>query len=48
MLKSVGPLTSLEVRGYPPRKLALKLENRSTSYYSFMAIDADIAMASVR
>ena len=48
MLKLVGPLTLLEVRGCPPRKLALKLENKFASYYSFMAIDIDITIASVR
>jgi hypothetical protein len=47
-LKLAGPLTLLEVRDYPPRKLTLKLENKSISYYSFMAIDIDIAMVSMR
>jgi hypothetical protein len=48
MLKLVGLFTLLEVRGYPLRKLALKLENKSTSYYSFMAIDIDIIIVSIR
>jgi hypothetical protein len=48
MLKLVGLLTLLEVRGCPSRKLTLKLENKSISYYSFVAIDIDIIIASIR